>query len=144
MSAGKDSQIRKAIEIYIEKFKKEPDVAAFAPGRVNLIGEHTDYNDGFVFPFALPHRAVMVGSRRHDSTESIVYSTSKPDEPATFEVNADLKPSSPIWSNYVKGTVFQYLDLLPKEFAFNAVIVSAVPLGSGLSSSAAIEYVTYT
>jgi galactokinase len=57
--------VREAVDIYRLKFQSEPEICAFAPGRVNLIGEHTDYNDGFVLPFALPFRTVIVGSKTH-------------------------------------------------------------------------------
>ena len=55
--------LKQAKAIYREKFLSEPAVSACAPGRVNLIGEHVDYNDGFVLPFALPFKTVVVGSR---------------------------------------------------------------------------------
>ena len=59
---SKESLIDKAKAMFEEKFSTEPSACVFAPGRVNLIGEHTDYNDGFVLPFALPFKTVIVGS----------------------------------------------------------------------------------
>ncbi|RYH28718.1 hypothetical protein EON65_11130 [archaeon] len=134
-----DTQLyQEALAFFKLKFESEPETSVFAPGRANLIGEHTDYNNGFVLPFALPHKTIIVASRS-TAKESIVYSTAKPGEPVTFLVDGTLSKGSPSWGNYVKGVVFQYLEDLPREFAFNAVICSNVPLGSGLSSSAALE-----
>lgn len=128
-----------AVDVFRMYFGSDPSVASFAPGRVNLIGEHTDYNDGFVLPFALPYKTIVVGARAENGKESTVVSTAKNLSTATFEVNTKLSKGDPEWANYVKGTVFQYLKELPEGFAFNAVIVSNVPIGSGLSSSAALE-----
>lgn len=82
----------------------------------------------------------MIGSIAAKTTISTVYSNSQ-EEKATFEINERICKGEPIWANYVKGTIFQYLSEIGSNFAFNAVIVSNVPLGSGLSSSAALEYV---
>lgn len=118
----------------------------FAPGRVNLIGEHTDYNEGFVLPFALPFKTVIVGSRSK-SKKSRIFSCTIPGTsagPVEFEINESLQKTDPVWANYVKGTIFQYLQDLPQDSAFDAAISSNVPLGSGLSSSAALEVATAT
>jgi galactokinase len=129
-----------AVELFRKKFKTVPTVATFAPGRVNLIGEHTDYNDGFVLPFALPYRTIIVGAKAEGTTKCTIVSNAKgTTSSATFELNEDLKKGDPEWANYVKGTAFQYLNEIPAGSAFNAVIVSNVPIGSGLSSSAALE-----
>ena len=102
--------------------------------------EHTDYNDGFVLPFALPYKTIIVASRTPLNSPCVVYSLAMRNHPASFRANRSLTKGQPEWGNYVKGVIFQYLDDLPAEGAsFNAVIASNVPLGSGLSSSAAIE-----
>ncbi|XP_060108972.1 galactokinase isoform X3 [Heteronotia binoei] len=125
----------------------EPEIAVSAPGRVNLIGEHTDYNQGFVLPMALHMRTVMVGSPREDGIISVVTTAEEADEPkrVQFLVPAKggaLKPGEPQWANYVKGVIQHYrAGPLP---GFNAVIVSNIPLGGGLSSSASLEVATYT
>ena len=109
-----------------------------------IIGEHVDYNGGFVLPFALPFKTIIVGSKAR-SKVSKIYSINinsesiKIEEIVSFEINDKLSKGTPTWANYVKGTVFQYLKELPKDAAFNAVIWSNVPMGSGLSSSAALE-----
>jgi len=132
--------LAQALRRYREEFKGEPSTIAFAPGRVNLIGEHTDYNDGFVLPFALPFRTYVVGSLvASGSVSTVVTCTFADDCKAQFEINSKLSKGAPIWANYVKGTIAQYLPDLPAGLAFNAVIASDVPLGSGLSSSASLE-----
>lgn len=131
--------LEKAITLFREKFKSEPEVAAFAPGRANFIGEHTDYNDGFVLPFALPYKTIFVAGKS-STRNSTVISSAKPDQPVVFQIDANLTKGSPDWANYVKGVIAQYLkELIPLRAAINGIIVSTVPIGSGLSSSAALE-----
>eukprot|EP01035_Chromulina_nebulosa_P003635 gene3635-4969_t len=145
-SPREDRLLAEGIDLFRLKFSADPFLCAYAPGRVNLIGEHTDYNDGFVLPFALPYRTYVIGSIALNTSISTVYSSSQ-DEKATFKVNGSICKGEPIWANYVKGTIFQYLSEIgsnSSNFAFNAVIVSNVPLGSGLSSSAALEVATAT
>ena len=102
-------------------------------------GEHTDYNNGFVLPFALPFKTVVVGSLAV-GPESRVVSCSMGSSPETFTISREgLVKGEPSWVNYVKGTIYQYLDDLPTPLAVNISIASNVPLGSGLSSSASLE-----
>ncbi|NWW64732.1 GALK1 Galactokinase, partial [Ifrita kowaldi] len=122
-------------------------LAAWAPGRVNLIGEHTDYNGGFVLPMALQLGTVLVGSPTQDGTISIVTTSAEADEPHRVRFPAprpgsSLSPGLPCWANYIKGTIQHYrAGPVP---GFSAVIASDIPLGGGLSSSAALEVATYT
>jgi galactokinase len=134
-----------AKERFQKEFKSEPSVAAYAPGRVNLIGEHVDYNDGFVMPFALPFRTVIVGSLSSGAESCIIsLNIEEKNSRSVFKVDSNLSKGSPPWANYVKGTVKQYIGELPEGFAFNAVVISDVPIGSGLSSSASLEVATAT
>eukprot|EP01041_Mallomonas_annulata_P002072 gene2072-4048_t len=126
-----------AVDTYEKNFGCRPKVAVFAPGRVNLIGEHVDYNEGFVLPFALPFKTIIVGSISK-SRESRIYSASF-QSACSFVISSDMKKGDPTWANYIKGSIYQYLPNIPPDFAFDAVVVSNVPLGSGLSSSAALE-----
>lgn len=135
----------KALRTFAEKFGEEASICVYAPGRVNLIGEHTDYNDGFVLPMALPMVTVIVG-KSHPGKKTRIFSLS--DVVGTvneFEFEAgcrtDIKPGEPKWANYIKGCIANFICDVS---AFNAVIVSTVPAGSGLSSSAALEVATYT
>ncbi len=130
----------RAAREFFKTFDSAPTWVASAPGRVNLIGEHTDYNDGFVLPMAIEHRTTIAASLTHDQIVTLHSLTTG--DVATFEIDDELKPGQPEWSNYVRGVIagFQKLKLPVK--GFNAVIDSNVPLGSGLSSSAALEVAT--
>lgn len=132
------AMLEKAKDLFVIKFGIKPELATFAPGRANLIGEHTDYNDGFVLPFALPYKTIFVAGRSR-SEFTTIFSTAIPDAGVTFKIDKNLCVGEPSWANYVKGTIYQYLEDLPIGVAFNAVIISDVQLGSGLSSSAALE-----
>ncbi|XP_075026106.1 galactokinase isoform X2 [Calonectris borealis] len=90
-------------------------LAAWAPGRVNLIGEHTDYNGGFVLPMALQLGTVLVGSPTQDGTISILTTSAEADEPHRVQFLAPrqgspLSPGQPRWANYVKGVIQHYRD----------------------------------
>ncbi|KAM3859355.1 galactokinase [Diretmus argenteus] len=124
-----------------------PQVAVCAPGRVNLIGEHTDYNQGLVLPMALPLVTVVVGSRISGQAVTIVTATEDVEEPRRVDFNlpsdgSPLPPGLPSWANYVKGVVQHYRA--PPVPGFRAVVASSVPLGGGLSSSASLEVAFYT
>ncbi|MVA76065.1 galactokinase [Auraticoccus sp. F435] len=116
-----------------------PDGVWAAPGRVNLIGEHTDYNDGFVMPFALPHRALVAGRRRDDEQWRIV--SLDLEESHSLGVD-DLVPGSPGWQSYLAGVVWALRDAGHVVGGADLVLSSDVPLGAGLSSSAALECAT--
>ncbi|GAB1604801.1 galactokinase-like [Argonauta hians] len=136
------TMLKEAISAFKDRFHCSPDAAACAPGRVNLIGEHTDYNEGFVFPMALPFVTVTVGKKTDNKVCRVL--TLAPElkdcDYVEFELD-NLQSGTPQWANYVKGVVHFYKgDRCP----FDAVIVSSVPLGGGLSSSAALEVSVYT
>ena len=111
-----------------------------SPGRVNIIGEHTDYNDGFVLPAAIDKAAYIAIALREDDEIHLLAK----DLNETFSISlSDLKPLGDIsWPNYVLGAVaqFQKKDIPLK--GFNAILTSDVPIGAGLSSSAAVECAT--
>lgn len=112
-------------------------IGARAPGRVNLIGEHTDYNDGYVFPMAIDREVILVGRRRPDRRVA-VYSADYGAR-SEFDLDAIAKDPQAPWSDYLRGVV----DVLQKEGyrlgGLEAVVVGDVPQGAGLSSSAAFE-----
>lgn len=126
-----------------------PTAAAAAPGRVNLIGEHTDYNDGWVFPLALEKSTYMVGAPRGGgATKSRVVCEAFEGDVVEFDVAADVarQGGDRKWANYVVGMVAMYVRAAEKEGkggkaipAFDAAFVSDVPIGGGVSSSAALE-----
>ncbi|NCW94029.1 MAG: galactokinase [Actinobacteria bacterium] len=111
-----------------------PDLISAAPGRVNLIGEHVDYNDGFVLPFAIEARTYCALRIREDSRIRIA---SKQEGGAPFETDiASLKAlTGPIWTRYILGVIWA-LDV---KTGLEILIDSEVPTGAGLSSSAALE-----
>ncbi|KAM4715977.1 galactokinase [Anableps anableps] len=137
-----------ARRLYGELFAEEaPQVAVCAPGRVNLIGEHTDYNQGFVLPMALPLVTVVVGGPSSGQDVTVVTAVQDADEPrrVDFTLTGDgssLSPGLPRWANYVKGVIQHYRA--PGLPNFRVVVTSSVPLGGGLSSSASLEVAFYT
>ncbi len=109
-----------------------------APGRVNLIGEHTDYNDGFVLPIALSQRTVVTAERLPGPTRWLVTSAGRPDE-AVIGVD-DLRPGRVTgWAAYVAGVVWALQEQGVRAPGARLTISSDVPVGAGLSSSAALE-----
>ena len=122
--------------IFEQRFGAAPDAVAVAPGRVNLIGDHTDYNDGFVLPMAID-RALAVAFRRRP--DRIVRVVSDGDE-ATFDLD-DLAHGDPSWSEYLRGVAWAY-PAARRSAGWDGVIASSIPAGAGLSSSAALEIAT--
>ena len=113
-----------------------PEGVWAAPGRINLIGEHTDYNDGFVLPFALPQAAYLAAAPRTDGR----WRFRSVDLDETVELGpADLIPGSPGWHSYLAGVVWALQQAGHPVAGADLVLTSDVPLGAGLSSSAAIE-----
>lgn len=110
----------------------------FAPGRVNIIGEHTDYNDGFVMPCAINYGMSVSFAKRDDSIWR-VYAIDI-NETDAFDIKKEIPQSEDKWKNYVRGVV-KYIQERCPEFIQGADIAmtSDVPMSSGLSSSAALE-----
>jgi galactokinase len=119
-------------------FDRPPAVEAEAPGRVNLIGEHTDYNGGYVLPTAIPQRTRVELAPRADRTIRI-WSANVPalERPATYVLGAEQRRHD--WLDYVQGVSASLAAGDVLERGFDARIASDVPQGSGLSSSAALE-----
>ncbi|MDR3196549.1 MAG: galactokinase [Planctomycetaceae bacterium] len=129
--------------VFSKKYGTEPVWLVAAPGRVNLIGEHTDYNDGFVFPMAI-ERYTVIAAGYSDAAGADIYSINK-EESATIKLDGSATPpQTVVWSSYIQGTIQNVVEtgLCPKNF--RAVINSNVPLGGGLSSSASLEVATAT
>ena len=112
-----------------------------APGRVNLIGEHTDYNDGYVMPFALAQRVTIAAAPRDDDRWSVTSLTADASE--SFG-RAELHPGMPGWQSYVAGIVWVLEEAGHHVRGADLVLTSDVPAGAGLSSSAALECAALT
>ena len=116
---------------------------AAAPGRVNVIGEHTDYNDGFVLPMAIERYAVMAADTAKAPGKISIYDTQFK-ESAAIDISAPVAKGLPKWSNYIRGVLAGFQHRQVKLPALDVAFMSTVPLGGGLSSSAALEVCTAT
>jgi galactokinase len=126
-------------------YGRDPRWLAAAPGRVNLIGEHTDYNDGFVFPMAIERYTVIAAAPALDGSQRVNLRTTHGDAPATVDLAQPLHPlPKGSWANYPVGVLAGCVARGLKPGGFDALIHSTVPLGGGLSSSAALEVSTAT
>ncbi|GAA3157799.1 galactokinase [Streptomyces rameus] len=128
---------------FTQLFGTEPDGVWSAPGRVNLIGEHTDYNDGFVMPFALPHQALAAVSRRTDGILRLHSADIEGGTARIAELRLDaLAPQSDEnWTAYPAGVVWALREAGHEITGADVHLSSTVPTGAGLSSSAALEVV---
>ncbi len=127
---------QKAAQAYAEKFDEEAQVVASAPGRINLIGEHTDYNGGFVLPCAIDRRiAAAVGTAGRGGFDPRLYSVD-------FDETHPAGEKDSSWADYPRGVAWAMRKDGYEVGEFNAAFAGDVPLGSGLSSSAAIEAAT--
>ena len=123
---------------YLKHFGQEPAMLFRAPGRVNLIGEHTDYNDGFVLPAAIDRETVVaIGPARDGQITAIAADFGEHRD--SFMLSDPIVRSEAEWANYVRGVAKVLLDDGVKLVAANMAIAGDVPLGSGLSSSASLE-----
>ena len=123
---------------FTEHYGYNAEQTVFAPGRVNIIGEHTDYNDGFVMPCAINYGMAVSFAKRNDSIWRVyAIDINEQDE---FDLSQDFTQSEHKWANYVRGVV-KYIQEQCPEFKQGAdlVMASDVPMSSGLSSSAALE-----
>jgi len=124
---------------FTSRFHQSPRWVIRAPGRVNLIGEHTDYNDGFVLPLAID-RAVWIALRPRGDRRVAVYSVDY-DQMGEFSLD-DLRNEKAGWIEYLKGTAWSLQDAGLALTGWEGVLQGDVPLGAGLSSSAAVEMAT--
>ncbi|MEM8182732.1 galactokinase [Morganella morganii subsp. sibonii] len=133
--------ISKAQNAFEQCFGASPDMLIQAPGRVNLIGEHTDYNDGFVLPCAINFGTVAAASRRDDQKVCVVAADYDNDRDE-FDLSQPIEyRDNKLWANYIRG-VIKYLA--ERDFVFggmNIAVSGNVPQGAGLSSSASLEVV---
>ncbi|MEI7645052.1 MAG: galactokinase [Chloroflexales bacterium] len=124
-------------DAFTEHFGVRPRLIVRAPGRVNLIGEHTDYNEGFVFPIAIDRETFVAARSRPDHT--IRTYTTQFGQEDSFDIGHIERSSDKPWANYVRGIVKGILARDLPITGADILIRSDVPLGSGLSSSASLE-----
>ena len=135
----KSNRVALITQKFEETFGRPPTFIASAPGRVNLIGEHTDYNDGYVFPVAID-KYLNIAARKRPDRRVTLYALDVDD---SWEFSLDslsaIPPQAPAWSHYLIG-VASLLQTSGREIAgIDAVITGDVPIGAGLSSSAALS-----
>lgn len=127
--------IKKIANIFFEKFSAQPEIFR-SPGRINILGEHTDYNEGFVLPAAIDKNIYVAISKRADSEVHLFACDFN--ELFITDINK-IKPADKQWPNYIVGVVDQLQKNGYHIGGFNLVIDGDIPIGAGLSSSAAVE-----
>jgi galactokinase len=133
----KKKLIQNASEHFEKSFQNKPEHIFLSPGRINIIGEHVDYNDGFVLPAAINKYVCIAISPNKNSKCKIV--AKDLNEVFEFDLKDTLVPNQTMWINYILGVLQQLKEQKQFDNGFNAVFSSSVPIGSGLSSSAAVE-----
>jgi galactokinase len=139
---GLQAQARFVSRRFREQFGNEPQWLVAAPGRVNLIGEHTDYNDGFVLPMAIDRYVVMAGGPAPEKEFNAL--SLDLGEVRSFRAGNPDGRKNGDWSNYLRGVVDGCKGAGLWAGALNLALQSNVPVGGGLSSSAALEVATAT
>ncbi len=132
-----NERVEMLVNAFRERLGGEPETIMRAPGRVNLIGEHTDYNDGFVLPVAID-RDILVASRRRDDRLVRIHSL-EPDVLIEFPLDDIQYDTENNWSNYPKGVARFLQEAGYNLSGLEIVFTGNVPRGAGLSSSAALE-----
>lgn len=125
------------IDTFAQVYSKQPDMVVRAPGRANLIGDHTDYNDGFVMPLAVDRALWMAVGRRDDGLMS-VHSLDFGDTNVTFSLEQLEDKSLPHWTLHIRGAWWLLQQQGISPIPLSVVIASDIPIGGGMSSSAAI------
>ncbi|MBI2811453.1 MAG: galactokinase, partial [Candidatus Melainabacteria bacterium] len=137
-----NSRVSAVQDAFVQQFHTKPEFVVRAPGRVNLIGEHTDYNEGFVFPTAID-REMIIAATPNGSDEIVAYSLDY-GQTDKFKLGNISKSNEHPWADYLRGVIS---TLQKRQFVvggFNAVLAGNVPQGAGLSSSAAYEVAVVT
>jgi len=129
--------IQRAVVAYRDRFGAEPGWVGWGPGRVNIIGEHTDYNRGLAMPAAIDRWVVVAMSWRDDGR--LVLRSEDYDDQVDLAPGWSLAAGAPSWQRFAVGCVAEWAALHPMARGLQAAVAGNVPLGAGLSSSAAVE-----
>ncbi|MDD5148882.1 MAG: galactokinase [Flavobacterium sp.] len=129
--------ITKTINFFKEKLGSNPEKIVLSPGRINIIGEHIDYNDGFVLPAAID-KIICFAFEKNNTNTSKIIAIDLEDE-FEIDLNDTVKLNDKVWTNYLRGVINQLKNNGFIFEGFNCVFSSNIPVGSGLSSSAALE-----
>ena len=133
----KKKLIQNTTEHFEKLFHQKPTSLFLSPGRINIIGEHVDYNDGFVLPAAI-NKYVCIAMAPSKTMKCKIIAKDL-NEIFEFDLNEELVPNADMWINYILGVLQQFKEKNLPLKGFNAVFSSTVPIGAGLSSSAAVE-----
>ncbi|KDN56624.1 galactokinase [Flavobacterium seoulense] len=132
-----DILINKTVNSFKEAFGSEPTKVVLSPGRINIIGEHIDYNDGYVLPAAIDKIICFAFAKNNTNTSKVI--ALDLNDSFEIDVTAEVKLDDNSWTNYIRGVINQ-LKINGFQFeGVNCVFSSNIPVGSGLSSSAALE-----
>ena len=129
--------IQDTTDFFKEKFGNTPAKVVLSPGRINIIGEHIDYNDGYVLPAAIDKIICFTFEKNNSNTANI--QAIDLNESVAIDVTKEEVVSDVVWTNYLRGVLFQLKLKGYKIGGFNCAFSSNIPIGSGLSSSAALE-----
>jgi len=132
--------VNEIVEKFRKRFSRDPEWVVSAPGRVNLIGEHTDHNDGFVLPMAIERHTIVAAARRDGDRQPSIFACSLnlDDDDEFSVVKGSLKPTGK-WTDYLKGVLAEFLERGLAAESLDLMVSSNVPMGCGLSSSAALQ-----
>ncbi|WP_294959276.1 galactokinase [uncultured Flavobacterium sp.] len=129
--------IQNTVAFFEKSFGSSPQKTVLSPGRINIIGEHIDYNDGYVLPAAIDKVICFAFEKNNTKTSKII--AIDLNEEFEIDLTQEVKLSDVVWTNYIRGVIKQLQDNGFSFAGFNCVFSSNIPVGSGLSSSAALE-----
>lgn len=132
-----DILIQNTVAFFEKSFGSAPEKTVLSPGRINIIGEHIDYNDGYVLPAAIDKVICFAFSKNNTNTSKVI--AIDLNEEFEIDLTQEVKLSDVVWTNYIRGVIKQLQDNGFSFEGFNCVFSSNIPVGSGLSSSAALE-----
>jgi len=132
-----DILIQNTVAFFEKSFGSSPQKTVLSPGRINIIGEHIDYNDGYVLPAAIDKVICFAFEKNNTKTSKII--AIDLNEEFEIDLTQEVKLSDVVWTNYIRGVIKQLQDNGFSFEGFNCVFSSNIPVGSGLSSSAALE-----